>query len=145
MHFLGSRRDVPQILSALDVFTLTSHNEASPVSILEALACEVPVVATRVGAVSETVIEGETGWLADPGDAAALARHWVALLNNRSLARQFGAAGRQHVLARSSLQTMVEGYQELIAAVYDGKAGERPESGDRRPEGGVERLVVRTL
>jgi glycosyltransferase involved in cell wall biosynthesis len=121
VHFLGARSDVPQILSALDVFSLTSHNEANPVSILEALACERPVVSTRVGSVSESVTEGETGFLAGPGDADSLAKSWVRLFNDGPLARQMGKAGRQHVEANSSLETMVAGYQKLIAEIYDRK------------------------
>jgi len=68
-HFVGSRSDIPQVLSAFDVFALTSHNEANPVSILEAMACEIPVVSTRVGSVAESVAAGSTGYLVEPGDA----------------------------------------------------------------------------
>ena len=61
VHFLGTRHDTPRLLAALDLCVLCSLNEASPVSVLEALACEIPVVATDVGSVSETVRDGETG------------------------------------------------------------------------------------
>ena len=59
IHLLGTRHDTTRILSALDRFTFCSHNEASPVSIIEAFACEIPVVAADVGSVAETVIEGQ--------------------------------------------------------------------------------------
>ena len=68
VHFLGKRFDVPELLGLLDVFVLTSHNEANPVSILEALATGKPVVSTAVGSIPETVLEGVTGYLVDPGD-----------------------------------------------------------------------------
>lgn len=118
VHFLGNRQDVPQVLSALNCFLLTSQNEASPVSILESLAVQVPVVATDVGSVSATVRQGLTGFVAPPGDAAGLAHHVISLLSNPELSRRVGAAGREHVLAHGSLDRMVRGYEQLILEIY---------------------------
>lgn len=120
-HFVGSRSDIPQILSAFDVFSLTSHNEANPVSILEAMACEIPVVSTRVGSVAESVSEGCTGHLVAPGDADALAQHWLTLFSDRTSARSLGSAGRLAVEANWSLERMVVGYERLICETYDRK------------------------
>jgi glycosyltransferase involved in cell wall biosynthesis len=120
-HFVGSRSDIPQILSAFDVFALTSHNEANPVSILEAMACEIPVVSTRVGSVEESVADGGTGYLVQPGDANALAENWVKLFADRALARTLGSAGRLAVEANWSLDGMVKGYERLIGDTYDHK------------------------
>ena len=86
VHFLGTRSDIPRVLSALNVFLLTSDNEANPVSILEALATQVPVVATDVGSVSATVKNGMTGFLAEPGNARQLADFSIELIQNGSLA-----------------------------------------------------------
>jgi len=124
VQFLGTRADVPELVSALDVFMLTSHVEASPVSILEALACGTPVVATRVGSIAESVIEGETGFLALPGDAQALAQAAGRLLADPQLAQQMGRAGRRQVIAHGSLQTMIAGYENLLEEVYRFKSGE---------------------
>lgn len=121
VHMLGSRNDIPQLLSALDVFSLTSHNEANPVSILEAMACEVPVVATRVGSVAESVAHESTGFLVEPGDADGLAKHWLQLFADKALARKLGATAREKVIAQGSLEEMVEGYTELITEIYDSK------------------------
>ncbi len=123
VHLLGTRSDTPQILAAWDAFALTSHNEANPVSILEALACEVPVVATRVGSIADTVKPGETGFLAAPGDAHEIAAHLSRLLADRKLAARLGAEGRQRVVAQASLDSMVRGYMELIEMTYERKAG----------------------
>lgn len=123
VHLLGTRSDTPQILAACDAFALTSHNEANPVSILEALACRVPVVATRVGSIPETVVPEQTGFLATPGDAAEIAGHLLRLLNDLHLAARLGSTGRQRVVERWSLDAMVRGYTELIEAIYDRKAG----------------------
>ena len=120
-HFVGSRSDIPQVLSAFDVFALTSHNEANPVSILEAMACEIPVVSTRVGSVAESVAAGSTGYLVEPGDAKALAEHWVNLFTDPALARSLGSAGRTTVEANWSLDRMVKGYERLICDTYDRK------------------------
>ncbi|MBC8354583.1 MAG: glycosyltransferase [Planctomycetes bacterium] len=121
VHFVGSRSDIPQVLSAFDVFSLTSHNEANPVSILEAMACEIPVVSTNVGSVAESVAEGKTGFLVKTGDAEALADRWLKLLSDRTLANSLGSAGRMAVEANWSLDRMVEGYERLICDTYDQK------------------------
>jgi glycosyltransferase involved in cell wall biosynthesis len=123
VHLLGTRSDTPELLAAWDAFALTSHNEANPVSILEALACGVPVVATRVGSIPETVVPGETGYLATPGNAAEVAQHLGTLLADRPLAGQLGSTGRERVVARWSLAAMVQGYTQLMEEIYEHKAG----------------------
>ena len=72
VHFIGSTQDVIGVLSMVDMFGLSSHNEASPVSIMEALSCQRPVVATDVGSIDESVLQGKTGFLVPRGDAQAL-------------------------------------------------------------------------
>jgi glycosyltransferase involved in cell wall biosynthesis len=126
VHFLGTRSDVPQVLSAIDVLALTSHIEANPVSILEAMAVERPVVATRVGSVAESVDHGVTGYLTPSGDADSLALRWLELLSDRDKAREMGRAGREVVVQRWSLEKMVEGYEQLIAGIYEAKHPSSP-------------------
>jgi glycosyltransferase involved in cell wall biosynthesis len=122
VRFLGTRSDVPEVLSVLSVLLLTSHMEANPVSILEAMAAEKPVVATRVGSVPETVCDGRTGYLVPPDDADALAARTIELLDNRAQAETLGRAGRETVLRHWSIDRMVEGYEQLIAGIYEQKA-----------------------
>jgi glycosyltransferase involved in cell wall biosynthesis len=122
VHFLGSRLDIPSVLAACDVVSLTSHNEAAPVSILESLAVGVPVVASNVGSVAETVVSDETGRLFPPGDLDGYVRNVTALLQNPSLRQKLGAEGRRRVMARWSLQAMVRGYEQLIERIYEHKA-----------------------
>ncbi|MGH7194844.1 MAG: glycosyltransferase, partial [Candidatus Saccharimonadales bacterium] len=98
VSFLGNRSDVPELLAMIDVFLLTSHIEASPVSVLEALATGKPVVATRVGSVSETVADGKVGYLVEPGDAAHMAERTVELFADARLAQALGARGRRLVI-----------------------------------------------
>jgi len=117
--WLGTRSDVPELLRALDVFTLTSTSEASPVSILEAMASGLPVVASDIGSVSESVRCGETGLLVPSGDASQFANDWHRLLTQPELARRFGAAGRQEVLDHWSLDAMVRGYERLVEEIFE--------------------------
>jgi glycosyltransferase involved in cell wall biosynthesis len=96
--------------------------EANPASILEAMACEKPVVATRVGSVAETVLDGRTGYLVPPGEAYELAGRTLDLLCHPDHAALLGRAGREHVIAHWSVDRMVKGYQDLIADLYEKKA-----------------------
>jgi glycosyltransferase involved in cell wall biosynthesis len=121
--FSGNCREIPAALSAMDLFVLTSHNEASPVSILEAMSCGLPVVAPRVGSIDRAVVHGATGFLASSGDHDAFAEFWKTMLADRALAQRFGDAGRQHVIRYGSLETMTRGYMELIEEIYTQKTG----------------------
>lgn len=124
VHFLGNQTDIPQWLVALDVFALTSRNEANPVSILEALSCGLPVVAPRVGSIHETVRDGETGFLVDAGNEHQIANRWIDLLNDRSLRMKFGVEGRTLVMENWSLDRMVKGYEELLLGIYASKVSD---------------------
>ena len=124
-RFLGNRSEIENILAAADLFTLTSHNEANPVSILEALACGLPVVAPRVGSIPESVREGETGMLVQAGDCDATAEAWLQLLTNATQRLRFGASGRDLVVRHFSLERMVGGYEDLLLEIYQSKCGGR--------------------
>lgn len=118
VRFLGLRKDTPDILAAIDVFALSSDNEASPVSILEALSVQRPVVATRVGSVPETVQEGVTGRLVPPGEVTPMANAWLGLLREPDERAAMGQRGRDRVVARHSLAAMTEGYMDLIETLF---------------------------
>ena len=120
-HFLGTRSDVPELLSLIDVLALSSHIEANPVSILEAMAAEKPVVATRVGSVDKAVHDGQTGYVVAPGSEEELASRLVELLRDRFRAATFGRAGRRHVVEHASIERMVSGYEELLEEIYGRK------------------------
>jgi glycosyltransferase involved in cell wall biosynthesis len=112
---LGQRRDVPDVMASLDVFALTSAFEGLCLVVNEALALGTPVVATPVGGVRQTVLDGETGLLVPVGDVSALAAALVRLLSDRDEARRLGAAGRERVRKLYAQERMVEG----TTAVYD--------------------------
>lgn len=129
IHFAGNSHDIPGALSAMDLFALTSHNEASPVSILEAMSVGLPVVAPRVGSIDQAVIQGRTGYLAPRGDHDGFADVWERVLTDRPLRQTLGEAARKHVLHYGSLETMTEGYTQLVESIYRTRTGRSIPSG----------------
>jgi glycosyltransferase involved in cell wall biosynthesis len=121
VHLLGWRRDMPAVYAALDVLALTSLNEGTPVSAIEALAAGVPVVGTAVGGMADVVQDGETGLLAPSGDVQALAGAILGLLGNRGRARALGAAGQRDVRARYSRERMVADMTALYRSLAQEK------------------------
>ncbi len=114
----GFLEDIESMLQAVDVFTLPSHREGMPRSIIEAMACGKPVVATNIRGCREEVIPGETGLLVPVGDPEALARALVQLLSQLDLARELGARGRRRALAQFDEQDVLDrqiaAYQHLV-------------------------------
>ncbi len=100
--YLGFRPDVEQLIGAADVVVCSSHFEGYGMVNIEAMACGKPVVSTRYGGPSETVVDGETGYLVPPGDPAALASRVITLLHDPHLRQQMGKAGRARVEAQFS-------------------------------------------
>ncbi|NLE40194.1 MAG: glycosyltransferase [Pirellulaceae bacterium] len=136
VRFLGNRRDVPELLSLFDVMLLTSDMEANPVSILEAMACEKPVVAPSVGSVPETVLDGKTGRLVAPGDEGAMVEAVVELLGAPDRAAAMGREGREEVLLHWSIDRMIDGFESLFEDIYQRKAtAGRPTSSVAPPAG----------
>lgn len=115
--FTGLRHDVPRMLGAMNLFALSSLSEGMPVTILEAMAARLPVVATNVGAAPEMIEEGVTGFLVEPKDEQALAERFARLCSNRALARQSGQAARRKVEREYRLDSMLERYAELYLSV----------------------------
>lgn len=100
--YLGFRADVEQVIGAANVVVCSSHFEGYGVVNIEAMACGKPVVSTNRGGPSETVVDGETGFLVPPGDSAALASRVITLLKDPALCRRMGEAGRKRVEAHFS-------------------------------------------
>lgn len=117
--FAGIRRDVPRILAASDVFVMCSLWEGLGLVFLEAMATELPVLATRVSAVPEVVVDGTTGLLVPPSDDAALAQGFLALAGDPALRRRLGRAGAERVARDFGLERMFDEtlavYGEVLA------------------------------
>ena len=112
---LPGRTDIRDWLERADVFVHSSRWEGFGIVLLEAMLAGLPVVATRVSAVPEVVVDGETGLLVEAGDHAGLATHLEALLTDRERAAALGEAGRQRALTEFSVGRMAD----RTLAVYD--------------------------
>jgi glycosyltransferase involved in cell wall biosynthesis len=120
VHFLGSRRDIPDLISVFDVAVVASLSEGFSNTILEYMACSKPVVATTVGGNAEAIIHGETGLLVPPGDSQALATAVQLLLENKEIASRFGTAARKRVEEMFTLEVMINKYEQLFEQVILG-------------------------
>lgn len=107
---LGARGDVPALLAGADAFALTSEAEALPMSILEAMALGVPVIAPDLGGTSDAVVHGETGLLVAPGDPGAIERAVLELASDPARARRLGAAGRARQRELFTAAAMADAY-----------------------------------
>jgi sugar transferase (PEP-CTERM/EpsH1 system associated) len=121
----GARTDIAQLMQAYSVFALPSIAEGTPVTILEAMASGLPVVATRVGGIPEVVADGVTGKLVAPADTATLATALAEYCRQPELAAHHGAAGRERVERRNSIAAMVAAYAQLYEALSKDKTNFR--------------------
>ncbi|MGE3269539.1 MAG: glycosyltransferase family 4 protein [Chloroflexota bacterium] len=112
-QFLGWRADMRDVYADLDVVTLCSNNEGSPVALIEALAAGRPVVSTRVGGVPNVVQHDESGLLVPPRDPAAFAEAVQALLNDPERGARMGLAGRAEVFPKHSSGRLVQDIERL--------------------------------
>ncbi len=121
IRFLGERRDIPEILSALDLYVQPSRREGFGLSALEAMASGLAVVASSTGGLPEVVRDGETGVLVPPGDAEALAAAVAHLLEDGERRRRMGAAGALRARREFPLEKMVHRWAELYRRLLSGR------------------------
>jgi glycosyltransferase involved in cell wall biosynthesis len=114
VRMLGFRADAVDVMHAADVVCLTSAVEALPMSVLEAMSVARPVIATRVGGLSEVVAEGETGLLISPDQPSEMAAELVGLARDASRVDELGQAGRERQQRLFSVEAMTRGYAELL-------------------------------
>lgn len=115
--FLGSRRDIPDLLAALDVFVMPSLWEGLPIALLEAMSFSLPVVVSEVGGVAEIVVNGKNGFLVPPRDGAALFRTISGLYNRRDLRTVLGENARKTVAEKFNAVTMTRRLEAVYRAV----------------------------
>ena len=118
VQFLGHRDDARALIAGVDVFANSSTSEGVSLTLLEAMAAELPIVATRVGGTPEVVVDGETGRLAAARDAVGFAAALLDVAADPERAKAWGAAGRRRLLRYFTIDEMVRHY----AAVYRGDA-----------------------
>jgi len=119
--FTGSRSDVPQLLSILDVSVLCSFSEGMPNAVLESMASGKPVVVTDVGGCSEIVKDGEDGFLVASDNPHALAEKIKRLLVDRDAAKAMGRTGRKRIEEQFTIGKMVKNYEQLYANLLQAK------------------------
>jgi len=117
-HFLGRCTKVPELLSVSFIGALSSRYEGFSNSILEYMAARLPVVATIVAGSSESILEGETGFLVEPDDDELMENRLIELLENEEKARQFGMKGRtrveEHFSEEAQLRKVLELYKQKL-------------------------------
>jgi glycosyltransferase involved in cell wall biosynthesis len=123
VRFLGTRRDLPEIYRALDIFVHPSLWEGLPLALLKAMGAGLPVVATQVSGSMEAIVDGVNGRLVAPGDPSALARAIIELSRNPEERRRLAGAARHTVVARYSLEAMLRQLGELYLDLWRRHAG----------------------
>ena len=114
VHLAGLRDDMPALYPEFDVLVSSSLTEAMPLAVMEAMACGVPVAATRVGGVADLIVEDWTGLLAEPGDIEGLARLVAALVADPQRRREMGRHSRQRMVEHFSLAASVDATAALL-------------------------------
>jgi N-acetyl-alpha-D-glucosaminyl L-malate synthase BshA len=121
VKFLGKQLELVPLLSASDLFLIPSQSESFGLSALEAMACELPVIATSVGGLPELVLHGETGFIAEIGDIDRMARYAVDLLTNESKYKIFAAASRRRAVEFFGASRVVDQYEQYYEQVLAGQ------------------------
>ena len=112
---LGWRKDIDQILASSDMAILTSDNEGIPLTLIQASLAGLPIVATRVGSISDIVVHGETGFLTET-NPTLLADAIAALVVDPGLRKRMGDAGRKRAVSQFSAHAMVSAHEDLYSS-----------------------------
>ncbi|OLY93886.1 Glycosyltransferase involved in cell wall bisynthesis [Cnuella takakiae] len=120
--FTSWRRDVDVVMAGLDIVTLTSFNEGTPVSLIEAQAAGKPIVSTRVGGIADIVQEGVTALLADVADGGAFCRQLTTLVTDDALRKKMGMQSRELVIERFGYQRLISETADLYRQLLNQKA-----------------------
>lgn len=121
--FVGKQPHIVDYLSIADVLLLPSEQESFGLAALEAMACEVPVVASRVGGVPEVVTDGETGFLSEVGDVEKMASDATKLLKDPELRREMGERARESAISRYSTDIVIPQYIDFYERVLNQSSG----------------------
>lgn len=110
VEFVGKQPKIADYLGIADISLLPSELESFGLAALEAQACEVPVVASRVGGIPEVINDGESGFMSDVGDTEKMSADVLKLLNNEEMRRKFGMRGRELAISRYSTEKIIPQY-----------------------------------
>ena len=120
--FTSWRSDIDVINAGLDIIALTSLNEGTPVSLIEAQAANKPVIATKVGGIADIVSEGETALLSDVNDISGFSKNLLRLVNDDKLRNQLGKNASQFVLKKYSVQRLAADMSALYKELLNGRS-----------------------
>ena len=119
--FVGKQPRIVDYLSVSDVLLLPSEQESFGLAALEAMACELPVIASRVGGIPEVVTDGETGFLSEVGDVEKMANDAVRLLTNETFRREMGRRARESAISRYRTDIIIPQYINFYEKILSGK------------------------
>ena len=119
--FTSWRTDIDTIFAGLDVIALTSLNEGTPVSLIEAQAAGKPIVSTRVGGIADVVLENKTALLSEITDEKTFSNNLLHLVNDAELRKKFSSAGKDHVVSKFSYHRLVNDMSVLYNDLLDKK------------------------
>ena len=120
VYFLGNVPNLEEVVGGSDLFLLPSESESFGMAALEALASEVPVIATRTGGLPEVIDDGDTGFLLPVGDVDAMAARAIEILTNEELARKMGTRAREVAVEKFDVRRVVPTYRQLYERVIAG-------------------------
>lgn len=121
VKFLGKQHALVDLLSAADIFLLPSQSESFGLAALEAMSCGTPVVASNIGGIPEVVIHGESGYVAELGDVARMAKYVIGLLTNDRKWATFSENARQIAEEKFDCEHIIPKYEQLYQSLIDGK------------------------
>jgi len=125
VHLAGMRRDVAPVLNDIDVLVSSSHSEAMPLAVMEAMASGLPVVATRVGGVPDMIDQGESGWLVAPNDFEEIAARLQQVLGTPGELARMSAAARRRAVEKMALSDTVERMAALMTRLVPTRTTQR--------------------
>ncbi len=125
VHLAGLRRDVADVLHDIDVLVSSSHSEAMPLAVMEAMASGVPVVATRVGGIPDMIDQGESGWLVAPNDFDDIATRLQQILGTPGELERMSRAARARAVDKMALSDSVEGVAQLLTRLVPSRTTQR--------------------
>ena len=125
VHLAGLRRDVSAVLNDIDVLVSSSHSEAMPLAVMEAMASGLPVVATRVGGVPDMIDQGESGWLVAPNDFEEIAARVQQIVATPGELARMSAAARLRAVEKMALSDSVDRMAALMTRLVPTRATQR--------------------
>ena len=126
--FVGKQANIADYLGVADVFLLPSELESFGLAALEAEACEVPVIATRIGGIPEVVTDGETGFLSDIGDTEKMSGDVMKFLNDEEMRENFGKKARESAVSRYGSDLIIPQYINFYEKILQSKSATAPNS-----------------